>query len=79
MSRETIWRCFYSANNYRLDLPLEKPEGRVVYWYGSEEKKDRAWDIRYVRRHLPFAELMENKASGMQNSSPCIRSVLQKR
>ena len=64
MSRKTIWRCFYSANNYKLDLPLEKPEGRVIYWYGSEEKKDRAWDIRYIRKHLPFAELMENEGVG---------------
>ncbi|MBQ9614689.1 MAG: alpha/beta hydrolase [Lachnospiraceae bacterium] len=64
MSRKTIWRCFYSANNYRLDLPLTKPEGRVIYWYGSEEKKDRAWDIRYIEKHMPFAELMENEGVG---------------
>ena len=64
MSRKTIWRCFYSANNYKLELPLEKPEGRVIYWYGDEEKKDRAWDIRYMKRHLPWAELMENEGVG---------------
>lgn len=64
MSRKTIWRCFYSANNYKLELPLKKPKGRVIYWYGSEEKKDRAWDIRYVQRHLPWAELMENEGVG---------------
>ena len=36
----------------------------MIYWYCSEEKKDRAWDIRYVKRHLPWAELMENKGVG---------------
>lgn len=64
MSRKTIWRCYYSANNYKLELPLTKPEGRVIYWYGSEEKKDRAWDIRYMEKHLPFAEIMENEGVG---------------
>ena len=64
MSRKTIWRCFYSANNYKLNLPLKKPAGRVIYWYGSEEKKDRAWDIRYIQKHLPWAELMENEGVG---------------
>ena len=64
MSRKSIWRCFYSANNYRLALPLAKPKGRVIYWYGSEEKKDRAWDIRYIQKHLPWAEIMENPGVG---------------
>ena len=64
MSRKTIWRCFYSANNYKLNLPLKKPAGRVIYWYGSEEKKDRAWDIRYMQKHLPWAERMENEGVG---------------
>ena len=31
MSRKTIWRYFYLANNYRLDFLLKKPDGRVIY------------------------------------------------
>ena len=64
MSHKTIWRCFWSANNYRLELPLSKPEGHVIYWYGSEEKKDRAWDIRYIEKHMPWAEIIENDGIG---------------
>ena len=64
MSSKTIWRCFYSANNYRLSLPMQAPEGKAFYWYGEEEKKDRAWDIRYVSKHMPWAELVENQGVG---------------
>ena len=64
MSSKTIWRCFYSANNYKLTLPMPAPEGKAIYWYGEEEKKDRAWDINYVTKHMPWAELVENPGVG---------------
>ena len=64
MSSKTIWRCFYSANNYKLDLPIQPPKGKTIYWYGEEEKKDRAWDIKYIEKHMPWAELVENPGIG---------------
>lgn len=41
LSNRTVWRGFYSTNNYEVSLPLLKPDGKVFYWYGAEEKKDR--------------------------------------
>ncbi len=64
MSNRTIWNAFYSTNNYSIHLPIMRPTGHVIYWYGDEEEKDRAWDIKYIKKHLPYAEIRENKGMG---------------
>ena len=64
MSARTIWRVFYSCNNYSMPDPVPKPDCPVVYWYGAEEKKARKWDLAYVRRALPEARIVENPGQG---------------
>lgn len=64
MSYRTIWRTFESCNNYAM--PERPPEyrGRLQYWYGDKEIKERAWDIQYVKAHFPCVELIELKDMG---------------
>lgn len=61
---KTIWRTFESCNNY--DMPKNVPEykGRLQYWYGSKEAKDRTWDIRYVKNYFPGTEFIEFENMG---------------
>ncbi len=64
MSARTIWRAFYSCNNYSMPQPIPQPDCTVQYWYGSEEKKARKWDIDYIRKAFPAAEFVENANQG---------------
>jgi hypothetical protein len=38
----------------------------IEYWYSSAEKKDRAWDIEYIRKNFPQTEFhkFENVGHG---------------
>lgn len=58
MSCKTIWRTFESCNNYEMPEPVPPYHGRLQYWYGEQEEKDRAWDLRYIREKYPHAELV---------------------
>ena len=60
MSAKTIWRGFYSCNNYSMPSPVPLPACPVQYWYGEQEKKARKADIAYIRKVFPAAELVEN-------------------
>jgi hypothetical protein len=64
MSYKTIWNTFESCNNY--DMPKNVPEfkGHLQYWYGDKEAKDRAEDIKYVRRHFPKTKFIKFKNMG---------------
>ncbi|MDO4314349.1 MAG: alpha/beta hydrolase [Oscillospiraceae bacterium] len=60
MSARTVWRVFDSCNNYSMPKPVPVPTTEIQYWYGSLEKKARAWDIDYVKKIFPetrFAEI----------------------
>lgn len=63
MSYKTIWRTFDSCNNYAMPPLGPQVRGRFQYWYGEKEAKDRAWDIRYIEKHVPNAEFvrLENR------------------
>lgn len=52
MSARTIWRVFDSCNNYSMPDAIPVLSTEIQYWYGSLEKKARAWDIDYVKRHF---------------------------
>lgn len=58
MSYRTIWRTFESCNNYRMPRQPLSLQTEVQYWYAQAEEKDRAWDIRYVKRILPGTEFV---------------------
>lgn len=64
MSSRTIWRAFYSCNNYSMPHPVPQPGCRMQYWYGAEEKKQRKLDIAYMKKTFPDIELVENPGIG---------------
>lgn len=59
MSARTIWRVFDSCNNYSMPKPVPVPDTEIQYWYGSLEKKARAWDIDYVKKNFPGTKFVE--------------------
>ena len=66
LSRKTIWRTFDSCNNYSMPEPVEIACEHIEYWYAQAEAKERAWDIAYVKKHIPQAEFraLENVGHG---------------
>lgn len=66
LSRKTIWRTFDSCNNYSMPEPVKIACKRIEYWYAQPEAKDRAWDIAYVKKHIPQTEFraLENVGHG---------------
>ena len=55
-SRKTLWRTFDSCNNYKLPDPIPRIPTKIRYWYADGEEKERAWDIRYMKKHFPDTE-----------------------
>jgi len=45
MSAKTIWRAFWSTNNYSMPKIIHQPATPINYWYGENEKKARKLDI----------------------------------
>ncbi len=66
MSAKTIWRSFYSCNNYSMPKSAPSINCRIAYWYGSAEKRPRKWDIAYIRKMFPHAQIIEN--AGMDHA-----------
>ncbi len=62
-SRRTIWNTFDSCNNYRMPDLLVK-DTAVHYWYAENEEKERAWDIRYMREHVPHTDFRKIPSLG---------------
>ena len=52
-SPKTIWRTFWSTNNYTMPKPVPSVSTEIEYWYGEEEKKARKNDLAYTRRVYP--------------------------
>jgi len=61
MSSKTIWKAFYSTNNYSMPKEIPEPTCKIQYWYGEDEKKDRNWDIDFVKKVYPKTVFVENK------------------
>jgi hypothetical protein len=56
-------------------MPKNLPpyDGKLEYWYGDKEEKDRAWDIKYVKNAFPDTEFvkLENRGhAGMASLYP---------
>ena len=60
LSARTIWKGFYEANNYTLPEDIVRPDCRIQYWYGDEEKDARGWDMEFVKKTFPNVEFVEN-------------------
>lgn len=61
MSARTVWRGFYSTNNYSMPAEPVRTGTHIEYWYGEDEKAARKWDIEFVRSRFPEAEFKENE------------------
>ena len=57
-SRKTIYRTFYSCNNYILPSGKEKPSAKIHYWYSKKEEKERSSDIRFMKKNFPETEFV---------------------
>lgn len=64
MSYRTIWRTFESCNNYAMPKHVPDYRGRLQYWYGDREAKDRAWDIKYMKKQFPHTEFVRFENMG---------------
>lgn len=64
VSYKTIWRTFESCNNYSMPSKIPAYRGKLQYWYGEKEEKDRAWDIKYVESIFPHTEFIKLKNRG---------------
>ena len=58
-SSRTVRNIFWSANNYALPPEPAETGCRIVYWYGSEEKKARRENIRFIRQYFPRAQIRD--------------------
>ena len=56
MSAKTIWRTFESCNNYKMPPDIWTDCTHIEYWYAEAERKDRKWDIDYIKKNLPQTE-----------------------
>lgn len=58
-SDRTIRNIFWSGNNYALPETPAACSTKIAYWYGADEKKDRKYNIRFIRRYFPQIQLCE--------------------
>lgn len=58
-SDRTIRNIFWSGNNYALPETSAACSTKIAYWYGADEKKDRKYNIRFIRRYFPQIQLRE--------------------
>ena len=58
-SKRTVRNIFWSANNYTLPETPAACGTKITYWYGTDEKKDRKYNIRFIRRYFPQIQLRE--------------------
>lgn len=52
-SGRTIYRVFWSTNNYSMPDPVPQVPVPIEYWYGEEEKKARAKNLAYTCKAYP--------------------------
>ena len=64
ISYKTIWRTFESCNNYAMPQQMSQYHGKLQYWYGEKEAKDRAWDIKYVKEYFPSVQFIKFEDMG---------------
>ncbi|MDO5725903.1 MAG: hypothetical protein Q4P29_06370 [Tissierellia bacterium] len=61
ISFKTMVNCFDSCNNYSMPKNFPNNETKIYYIYGELEKKERAWDIDYIKKTYPKAAFKEIK------------------
>ena len=60
-SPRTIYRVFWTTDNYSMPDPVPRVDTGIEYWYGEEEKREREkeHDIEIVCRTFPQTVLRE--------------------
>lgn len=61
MTARTIWRAFWSTDNYSMPEKICQPKEPILYWYGENEKKARKLDIEFVKDTFTNVIFVENK------------------
>lgn len=64
ISYKTIWKTFESCNNYSMLEDAPSYKGKLEYWYGDKEEKDRKLDIKYIKKIFPDVEFVKLKNRG---------------
>ena len=52
-SSRTIYRVFWSTNNYAMPDPVPGVAAKIEYWYGEEERKARKNNLAYTMKAYP--------------------------
>lgn len=68
---KSVWRVFESCNNYSMPNPVPPLNTHIEYWYGEEERKDRDWDIKYVKKIWNNVEV--RKIPNVGHGEYCLR------
>lgn len=55
----SIRNIFWSGNNYELPEAPADIGTEIVCWYGSDEKRDRQGNIRFISRYFPQIQMHE--------------------
>ena len=55
----SIRNIFWSGNNYELPEAPADIGTEIVYRYGSDEKRDRRGNIRFISRYFPQIQMHE--------------------
>ena len=58
-SDRTIRNLFWSGPNYALPEVPAKHSTKISYWSGADDKKERKYSIRFIRRYFPQIQLRE--------------------
>lgn len=58
-SDRTIRNVFWSANNYAMPYPAPDVATQMEFWYGADEKRSRARDLKWAVRYFPRMEVRE--------------------
>lgn len=61
MTATTIYDVFYSCNNYSVKSINPEFKTQIQYWYGSEEKKARKDDLKFVNKTFESVQFVEIK------------------
>lgn len=63
---KTLWRTFDSCNNYKMPKTVMRLNSAVHYWCAEHERKQRSWDIKYMKKFIPDTQftLMEGVDHG---------------
>lgn len=70
ISLKTIWRTFYSTNNYDMPRPVPETNTNIEYWFADVEEKSRKLDIQYIKQNFPKTRFVKTAGVGHGGLAP---------